>query len=277
VSIYDYLDYRSFLKEWCAEQKKLKKGISYRWLSMRIGIRSSGYLSWVIAGKRNISLSLALELVKALKLKSTEGEYFITLVQFNQASDPDEKNHFFEQLNRIKPLAVKTIRDDQQQYYSQWYYAAIRELVSLYPITDNYRHAASLLAPPIRPSEAKEALELLLRLKLITKNNNGIYQQTDKVISSSGSPIDPAIIHRYQNETIELARHATNRFPREERDISTVTMSINGDALKKIQKRAELFRLEVMGIARTCTHPDRIFQSNCQLFPLSKDKKGESL
>ncbi|MBD3240726.1 MAG: TIGR02147 family protein [Chitinivibrionales bacterium] len=268
-TVYEYMDYRAFLRDHCAERRKSMPGFSYRLLSKRAGISSSGFLSWVVNGRRNLSTRLALDIAKALKLTKSETAYFTSLVNFNQAGDTAEKNHYFDELRTLRPASPKSLRDEQREYYSKWYYAAIRELVAVCPVTGNYTHVARLLKPSIRPNEARRALELLERLGLIRKDRTGRYRQTDTLITSAGAPIEPACIHRYQSDTMELAAGALQRFDKDERDVSTVTMSVNAQSMALIRKRAEQFRAEVMAIARTSPDPDRVMQLNIQLFPLS--------
>jgi uncharacterized protein (TIGR02147 family) len=118
---------------------------------------------------------------------------------------------------------------------------------------------------------------LLERLGLIARDGHGRYRQTDKLITSAGARIEPACIYHYQADTMGLAAEALHRFDKEDRDISTVTMSINADAMARIRKRTEQFRTEVMSIARTGARPDRVVQLNVQLFPLSEpvERKAE--
>lgn len=277
-SVFAYMDYRAFLRDYCAARKKDMPGFSYRLLSKRAGISSTGFLSWVVSGRRNLSTRLALDIAGALRLSKAETAYFTTLVSFNQATDTVEKNHYFDELRTLRPASARSLRDEQREYYSRWYYAAVRELVAVCRI-DDYGRVAQLLEPSIRPSEARQALALLERLGLIAQDRDGRYRQTDKLITSCGAPIEPACIHRYQTDTMELAAGALHRFDKSRRDISTVTMSVNARGMELIRKRAEQFRTEVMSIARTSTDPDRIVQLNIQLFPLSSDelnREGES-
>jgi uncharacterized protein (TIGR02147 family) len=77
---FDSLDYRELLKEIIEAKKQLNSFFSYRWISKKAGISSTGFLSLVLKGKRNISNDLALRLCDALKFPKKETSIFLHLL-----------------------------------------------------------------------------------------------------------------------------------------------------------------------------------------------------
>ena len=53
-SVYEYLDYRQFLRDHFAASKKAKPQYSFRYFSRRAGLSSSNFLKLVMDGKRNL-------------------------------------------------------------------------------------------------------------------------------------------------------------------------------------------------------------------------------
>jgi uncharacterized protein (TIGR02147 family) len=45
AAIFEYLNYREFLRDFCAEKQQSNARFSYRYLSQKIKIRSPGFLS----------------------------------------------------------------------------------------------------------------------------------------------------------------------------------------------------------------------------------------
>jgi uncharacterized protein (TIGR02147 family) len=274
---FEYLDYRILLKELLAEQKKKEPWFSYRMFSKHIGISSSGFLSLVLSGKRNISQDLAIKICSKLKLSKSECTYFLALVRYTQASSAKEKEYAFEELLLFKRERVVSLSGDQREFYNQWYYSALRELVAVTNVTDNnFKAIAERLTPKIKVSEVKESIELLLRLDLIKKDENGIYRRTNALITSSNTTIPPSYFHRFQSEMINLASNALHFIPKDERDISTVTLSTNQNRMDLIKKRIEQCRREIMVIAKQSNYPDRILQLNIQFFPLCNPKDSNT-
>ena len=85
LEIYDYSDYRQFLKDYYESHKAVNPNFSFRYLAQKAGINSSGYYKLVIDGKRNLTRATILKTCAALKLDDREAEYFENLVLFNHA------------------------------------------------------------------------------------------------------------------------------------------------------------------------------------------------
>jgi uncharacterized protein (TIGR02147 family) len=272
ADIFSYTDYRLFIKDHCEDLRKTKSFFSYRYLAQKAGLKSSGFISWVVAGKRTISLKLAHKLTEIFSLGKRETEYFLLLVSHNQATTVQERQHYLDRLLAFRSTRTTVVKRDRDQYYSRWYYSAIRELVALASIKDE-QIIASLLKPSITRAEAKEALDLLCRLNLIRKDTNGCYERIDPAITS-GPDVDPAIIHSFQVTMMQLAQSAPYRIPKEDRDISTLTISCNATDLSRIRERIRQMRTEITEIACESENADRVFQINTQIFPLSKTIPG---
>lgn len=271
--IYSYLDYRKYLRDLCEAKKKVQPHFSYRYLSRKVHIKSAGFFSWVLQGKRNISDRLVLELARFFKMNKAKTTYFEALVAFNQANTHEERKHAFEKLLTMRRGAVKQVDEDQIEFYRKWYYSAIRELLPIIAITDeNAGKVGMMLSPAVKPAEVREALSVLGRLGMARKDENGVYKRTDAILSSRQN-VPFVALHDFQISSMELAKSALDTFGKNEREVSTVTMSIDDDAYLRIVEQAAIFRAAVMEIARSVKRPTRVMQLNMQLFPLSVQNK----
>jgi uncharacterized protein (TIGR02147 family) len=264
--IFAYTDYRRYIKDACEEIRKVKPFFSYRYIAHKAGLKSVGFISWVIKGKRTMSVSLAHRVAAILKLGKRETDYFELLINHNQAKTTEERQHYLDRLLAFRSTRATVVNRDRDQYYSRWYYSVIRELVAVVEVR-NESQVVALLRPPITRLEAKEALELLTRLGMIRKNVKGFYERIDSTLTS-GPDVDPAIIHGFQIATMQLAESALHRFAKEDRDISTVTLSCNEKDLERIRERIRQMRSEIAQIACASENADKIFQLNTQFFPL---------
>ncbi len=266
--IFSYTDYRVFIKDYCDEIRKVKPFFSYRYISEKAGIKSTGFISWVVRGKRNLSAHVIHALAKQFKITGSKAGYFELLVNYNQSKRPEDKQYYFGKMLSIKKVRADVIEQDRCEFYRQWYYSAIRELVAIYTVRDE-EQVAALLRPQVKKSEAREALELLVRLNLIRKKEKGNYERTNAVLTS-GHKIEAAVIHNFQFVTMQLAQSSLHRFRKEERDVSTVTVSCDEESFRRICETITDMRSKVLEIACACKKPQRIFQLNTQIFPLSK-------
>jgi uncharacterized protein (TIGR02147 family) len=268
ADIFSYTDYRSFIKDHCEDLRKEKPFFSYRYIAQKAELKSSGFISWVVSGKRTISLKLAHKICTIFKLGKRETDYFLLLVNHNQSTSGAERQHYLDRMLAFRSTRTEIVHRDQDQYYSKWYYAAIRELVAISNISDEQDIAAQL-RPSITRSEAKDALALLCRLNFIRKDRGGTYERTCTAISA-GTDVDRALIHGYQIATMQLGQSALCRFDKEDRDVSTLTVSCNGVDLQRIKECISKMRSEITEIACESNNANQVFQINVQFFPLSK-------
>ncbi|MEW6441617.1 MAG: TIGR02147 family protein [bacterium] len=270
VVIFEYDNYRTYLKDLYAYLKENKPHFSYRYFSSKAGFRSPNLLKLVIEGKRNLSPESIGKFIHALKLNKTEGEFFRTVVHLNQARTADEKRFYAEQLMRFRPFRyIHPIRKDQYEYYSQWYNLPIRELLSLPAFSEDPDWVAKILVPPISPQQARRALELLLALGLIRHDESGRVVQTDAFITT-GDEVTSASVTLYHREMLRRASEAIDSFPPQQRDISSLTLALSEKNFKHIKQLIQKFRKELLAIANQDPSPEAVFQVNFQLFPLTR-------
>lgn len=274
ISIYDYTDYRIFLRDYCHYYKQLDAKYSQRYFALKLGVKSSGFLSEVINGKRNLSRTNVAQFCRILKLSDTEQQYFENLVTFNQARSQSEKEHWLNRLMVSQNSNLSSLRRDIYEYFSHWYVSAIRELLFFYTFDGNYKQLASTLTPQIKPSQAKEALDLLLRLGLVRTGEDGRLVQAEAVIST-GDEVHSTEVAKFQMQMLELARQALDRMPANRRDISTLTLSVSQQGFEKIRAIIQRTRKEILSAAVDDTNEDRVVQLNIQLFPLADMSQSE--
>lgn len=270
-SIYEYTDYREYLKDLIRNKKQQQSSYSIRLLSIKSGIKSPGFLSMVLNNKRNITGELAIKIAAALGLGKKEERYFLLMVDYTHTKRLESKHDILQQMLMLaRTNSVRNLLPEQFEFYDKWYYSVLRELVEVTEVTDsNSDLIAEMLEPQVKPREVRQALDILTRLGLIHKNGNGQYKRDDTLISC-GEDIRSVVIGNYQSTMIELAGEALQKVPREQRDFSTVTLSIDKDAFLHIKDCCNRFRKEVLDIASRVGNPDSIFQINIQCFPVLK-------
>jgi uncharacterized protein (TIGR02147 family) len=273
-NLYQYSDYRQFLRDCYASNKALHRSFSYRYLAQRAGVNSSAFFKYIMEGTRNLSKGTLLKTCQALGLKDRDAEYFENLVFFNQAKTVKEKNLYFDRLTRLRgAIDAKRLNPDQHAFYEQWYHSAIRELLGFAPRKGDPETLASLLSPSITPRQARESVELLRGLGLIRKDAQGHWSAVDPVITS-GDPMASQTLVNFQLKMLDLVREAYDRWKPEERMMASTTFSISPEMLELFRKKIRQLRAELLDLARNDERPDRVFQLTMNLFPLSKSAKG---
>lgn len=268
--ISEYLNYREYLKDWVAHRKAEGLPGSNRWFALKMGINSSSWLSSILSGARNLNETHLKKLTSVLNLTPYERSLFSALVAFNQSKNRQEKNHHFDIFRKIQARKEATHVSGQfYDYYKNWYNSAIRAVIGLIPVRDNYKELGAYLTPPISEQHAKEAVDLLEEIGFIQRDYEGVFELTHAGITT-GEYERSVAIRGFQEETIQLAKAALFRFERSEKDISTLTLGISREKIKEVKSILAETRRQIAEIAESDDCADSAYQLNMQLFPLSK-------
>ena len=268
--VFEYLDYRLFLKDMYAYRKRRDPVFSYRYFSGKAGFASPNFLKLVIDDQRNLSHTSMLKTAKGFGLKGNEREFFENLVFMNQAGEHEERNYYYQKMMSAKGYKkIHKIAKDSYAYFSKWYYPVIREIIRFQIDKLTAQKIASLLKPKISVAEARGAIKLLSRLNLIQKNSNGMWEQTDQDLTT-GPEVRSLVVTNFHKEMLQLAGASIDNVSAEDRDISALTLSISRESFPELKSRIIAFRKELLGLAGHDKQPDQVVQFNIQLFPLSK-------
>jgi uncharacterized protein (TIGR02147 family) len=269
-NVYSYSDYRSYLSDHYAYAKENEYGFSFRVFSKRANVSSSNYLRLVIDGKRNLSPTMATQFGTACGLSGSALDFFCELVAYGQAPTTRERHRHYERLTRFRPFrAIRKLDAAQAAYHGSWYIPAIRELVRRADFVEDPKWIAAQLLPPISSKDATHALKVLLGLQLLRRDEQGRLVQTDALVSTGPGPLGHHIF-TYHHAMLEHAATALDQLPREERNISSITVCVSQEKMLELERRVRNFRRDLLQLAELDNEPQRVVQVNLQLFPLSK-------
>lgn len=100
--IFTYTDYRKFISDALKYKKSSAKNFSYRSFCKRAGIASSGYLSNLLSGRRNLAETGIRKISMALGLNENEQCYLRYLTLFTHTNNPDERMLYQKMLNTYR-------------------------------------------------------------------------------------------------------------------------------------------------------------------------------
>jgi uncharacterized protein (TIGR02147 family) len=84
--IFDYMEYRNYLKDHYDCNKRSHTFFSFRYIALKTGLDASFYVK-VLNKQKHIADTAVPALVDFLKFNKREGEYFAALVHFNKAKN----------------------------------------------------------------------------------------------------------------------------------------------------------------------------------------------
>jgi uncharacterized protein (TIGR02147 family) len=102
----------------------------------------------------------------------------------------------------------------------------------------------------------------------IFKIHHGRFTLTEKHITT-GIDTDSVVINNFVLNTLDIAKDALYRFPKNLRSFSSLTLGISAEGYARIKERCDAFRQELADIAGADRNIDRVYQMNMQLFPLT--------
>ncbi|MDB5047747.1 MAG: hypothetical protein JWO30_818 [Fibrobacteres bacterium] len=274
LSVFEFTDYREFLKAYYEFKKRTHPAFSYRQFALKAKINSSGFYKNVVDGKRSLGRSLIVRFSEAMKLRKKEAEYFESMVYFNEAKTMEEKRIYFERMMSLRKLDAFLVESSQFEFYSKWYYSAVRELIGMIRFKGDFPALARLLNPSIRPDQAEKAVRVLEDLKFIAKDGAGIYRLVQNVITT-GPEVASLNVANYQIACMDLAKEAFDRHEPEVRDISTLTLSLSKETFELFKEEIISFRKRLLALEQKIPKADRVYQLNTQFFPLSKNPLRE--
>ncbi len=190
--IYKYSDYLKFLSSKIGSSGS-RTGLKSK-LAHAIGCQQT-YLSKVLKGGADLSPEQAFAAAHFFELSTEETEFFILLVSYARASTPELKRFYGGQIKdyQEKMLSVEETtaikeflnREDQQIYYSNWYYMAFHIAVSLSSvrtIEDLAKHF------DLDRSKAAEITEFLLSTGLVKLERKRLVPGPTHIHLKKGSP-----------------------------------------------------------------------------------------
>lgn len=272
-NLFKYDNYRKFLKDWFMWMKEVKPEFSYRLFSRIAGFQSPNQLLLVMQNQRNIALASISKYFTALKLKQSERKYFEYLVKFNQAEDMLSKKEYFKELSVYWIKKSSLLKNEQFKYLANWYYPAIREMVNIKNFKENGTWISKKLGGLISPAQANRAIEELIQLKLLARDQNSKLIQTSHYITT-GNEVADVSAFLYHEQMMKLALEALKEKASSLRNITALTFTMTAQDYDIMVGKINDFRKQIIGMLQNReiqNQDETLYQLNIHLFPVSKE------
>ncbi len=273
TSIFHYICYQDYLKAYFAARKKDDPKFSHRFLSTRLGLSSPNFIMLVMQGKRKLTRSMAFKISRAFRLLPKEAEYLESMVEFTRAASNSEKDKYLSRMMELrKDTDVNKLADYQYEYYSKWYNLAIRELAASPEFKGDYAWLARKVFPPVTPGQARDSVELLLKLGLL-KKKGGVFVRNSPLITT-GPEVSSVAVANFHRAMARLASEALDTVSRDERNMTACTVNISRKGFEEIKEAIAECRGRVLAVAEKDAAADRVYQVNFHVFPVSRKNNG---
>jgi uncharacterized protein (TIGR02147 family) len=252
-NLMDYSDYKQYLNVRITDQAKIQRGYRAR-LCEQVQCQLS-YLSQVLNGKPDFTLEQAHRLNQFLIHDKVESRFFILLVERSRAGTKELKQFFSEQIEESKKQRFdlkkrlkekdEVAEEDQNKYYSAWFYSAIHVILTI----PRYQSPSTIATRLNLPEElVVRTINFLEECGLI-ENVKGRYQMTQKRIHLNR---DSTFIQRHHINWRSQALQSSEKNLEDDMHFSTVaTLS-----LEDYEKVKEIF-VKAIASAREMIAPSK--------------------
>ncbi|MCB0407038.1 MAG: TIGR02147 family protein [Bdellovibrionales bacterium] len=235
--IYEHESVPSFLSAELRRRIQTNPQYSLRAFAKSLKL-SPGALSEVLKGQRGLSLKAIPHVAKAIGLNKSEAKQLLHMAQISKGSKTQieiEKTELLQKEARILSEEVFTLVAD-------WYHFAILNLIDCEGFSWNSNWISSRLG--ISRTQAKLAMDLLLKLKIVIKTKNSIRGNVSHIISTSEIP--SGAIRSYHRQILEKAIQSLDTQNLEERDISGIGFALDASRLEAMKKEIAEFQEKIL-------------------------------
>lgn len=277
-NLFNYFDYREFLQDYYLFHKKRNPAYSYRLFARKAKLGSPNYLKLVVDGKRRITDRTLFQFARGLGLSKDEEKYFRELVMYQEVSDPDSKEVHLRSLLKYqeKQRTPVPLKSDKIKFLLDWHHGVVRELINLKDFNEDPKWIADRLGNKITESQAKESLELLIRLGILVRNQKGNLEQKEPLLTSSDE-VPSHVLRSLHRTYLRKAINSIFSVAMEKRELSGLIVSVPHHRIKELKEEIKEFRKKLNRKYGLDKQADDVYYAGLYLFPLTQTpKKGEN-
>ncbi len=277
--VFDYLDYREYLKAYYEYNKSINPHFSYGQFANKAKFQTRNYLKRIIDGERPITNENLPKFCIALNLTLKESQYFESLINYNQAKDPSVKKYYFQHLREAAtgvPNSAIELSYNQYELFSNWYNIPVFDSLSLTHIDPTPENISKVFRKKITPKEVKGALELLEKVGLIYFDaESHRYKRSMEKIKYTQSVVNLAV-REFHKQTLSNVIDFIEEEPLDARYLRSLTISINKDHIKEVYSEIDSL-IQKLNNKYSDTNGDKnmLMQLNLNVLNLIKNNKGE--
>lgn len=275
-SVYDFLDYRQYLRAWYEAEKARLPAFSYRYFSRKAGFSSPNFLKLVIEGERNLSPDSVERFVSTLKLGGDEAGFFRDLVSYGQARNLAEKNLLFDRVIASRRFQeYRKLEAPYLEYLRHWYYPAIRELAAHRDFRADAEWIGARLWSKVAAEEIEKALAIIEQLGLFARGPDGQPLRSGRSLTTGPQMVSEAkvVAKSFLRQMLERASESLDTVPADLREIGSITVAVKAATVAELKERIQRFRRELLDRCDQDEDPTEVYQLNVQLFPLTREPK----
>lgn len=272
--IFQYLDYRKFLRDSLDFLARKDRKFSQRWLAQKAGWKSPQLLTMILKGQRKLSVEQAQLLSLGLKLSEKEEEYLLVLVELENAEHQEKQLEILDRIRfQFQNGFFKDLPIEGYEYLKKWQYPVVREICALKDFRVNEKIISRALDIP--ETESSEILTSLLAIGFLKKEGDFFLRKDAESLKASDY-VSPMIMLQYHLQILERAFHAV-QLNRELRHFESLVVALPLKDMEKFREKIRQFVREIDMMCESSAKKDDVFQLSIQFFSLTGGRLRKSL
>jgi len=270
ANLFEFSDYRAYLNAHYQMAKRRNQRWSYGAWAKQLRLQSTSSLTKVLHGQRQAGSELASKFIRYFEFNHKEAAYFEDLVSLAKLKhDPRLSVLLMEKMEREHPDgAIRILSDDEFKLISEWYPYAIRQLVKRKRFVESPNWIAQQFRFHLSPTEAVNALSLLLRLGLLKRDAKGRLRHAVSKVDTSSDVASEALKRHYE-QLFAQTTQAIRTVPVLERELTATTFLMKSEDLPRAKEYIRKLREDFVRQFES-EEGDGVFRVQLQLLPLTK-------
>ena len=271
LSLVSYSDYRLYLRGVFDAKKRVNARFSFRRFAEIVGFKSPNYLQMILDGRRNLSVETAGQISSKLKFSAPQRDYFLALVQIEQAkSDQDKAEGERNRLLALKRIVSKEIPAAQKEVLSRWYHLLVRELFLLPRHKPEAGWISEMLAGLISREEAAASIEMLCRSGFLVADGAS-YRVAEPVLQTDENQLQAVFMRQHHAELLQAWAKNLDKLAPGEQELGVLNIPINSAKIPELRRRIRQFQDEIVGFVQSEDEADRVVQLGTYLIPFPRE------
>ena len=272
AELFDFLDYREYLRATFEERKARNAAFSYRMLADKIGLHASR-IHRLLARQSHIAPDQIDAFAKVFGLRGVKAKYFEYLVRHAKAKTPSEAQVWLAKLADLRGVVGRGLKRPEHGIFREWYFIPLRCMLHTGRFKDEWALLAASLSPAIRPEQVRLAVESMEKFGLVERDPDGFWHARDAHLAAESAEPGSAL-RSWHHSMLRLAGEAVERFPKAMRHHGTLTVSVDAAGAVAVVDILRECRGRIRGISDSSPSPDRILHLGMQLFPVGRIPEG---
>ncbi|MFP5457888.1 MAG: TIGR02147 family protein [Bacteriovoracia bacterium] len=269
ATLFDFDNYREYLtKVMMPNGPYQQKGSNLSRWARRLGHSSPSLLSMVLKGDRTPSDELLDKLISELKLSRSESNFLRLKVKLERL---ERKGKSSQEIRDELDLLIRSVSKVRRKVMSlsafesiaQWYCVAIKQLIATSGFVEDHDWICRRLRNKVRPHQVKKAIEHLLALGTVQRNEEGRLVVAYAVTTPTEIP--SAAIVQHHLGMLDRAREALEEQKVAERSFMALTLQADPAKIDDVKKDIADF-IELMNEKYSAADAARVYQLNVQFF-----------